>query len=416
MSDQDAIAAITDTLRRLITMGVQNVGGAQVVTKPPNEVSSGGPDKLVNLFLFQTDVDGSLRNEDQLDLVPGETGDPPLPLVLHYLITPFVRGGNEIIAHQLLGGAIRALHQYPVLGRAELSGATVSSDVAQQPDRIRISWRPLGEKDIHSLWSAFQTPYRMSVAFEVRPVLIDSTRPPRTPVPVITRGRHDEGPTAHANVTSLFPELVTAVPANKQTAARSGEPVVLHGSSLDAQTVEVRLSHPLVADPITLPVASQDVTASEVRFTLDGVPAGFPAGLWSVRLALTNVNVVGDIEEKTTTVTNDVPLTIAPRIVHLKPAVMPGSRNTTDLQVTLTYSPAALPGQQVLLLLDGRAAKPDHTEPPTPVDSPRFTFPDIAPGRHFVRVRVAGVDSVLIDRSGDKPVLDPGQTITVKEP
>jgi hypothetical protein len=416
MSDEDAIAAVTDTLRRLITVGVENVDGAQVVTKPPNEVAAGGQDKLVNLFLFQTDVDGSLGNEDRLDLAPGETGDQPLPLVLHYLLTPFVRDGNDVIAHQLLGGAIRVLHQYPVLDPVELGDAMVPSNVAQQLDRIRISWQPMGEKDIYSLWSAFQTPYRMSVAFEVRPVLIDSKRPPRTPVPVVKRGRQDEGPVARGDVASPFPELVSAVPANKQTVARSGERVALRGANLAAETVEVRLSHPLVAGHIAIPVASADVTTTEVWFTLDGGPEKFPAGLWSVGLVLTDVIVVDGVEEEVTTVTNDVPLTVAPRITGLGSTVTPGVGGTVVLQVELAYAPLALPGQQVLLLLDGRAAAPDVTAPAQPAASPRFTFPDTAVGKHLVRVRVAGVDSVLIDRSGDKPVFDPGQTMTVVAP
>ncbi|HEV2777781.1 MAG TPA: DUF4255 domain-containing protein [Actinophytocola sp.] len=416
MSDEDAISAVTDTLRRLVAVGVESVGGAQVITKPPNEMASGGQDRLVNLFLFRTDVDGALRNEDRLDLVAGEIGDQPLPLVLHYLLTPFVRDGNDVVAHQLLGAAIRILHQYPVLDPAELDGSAVPSNVAHQLDRIRITWQPLSEKDIYSLWSAFQAPYRMSVAYEVRPVLIDSTRAPRTPVPVLKRGRQDEGPVARGDVESPFPELLEAVPENGQTVARSGEQVVLRAANAVAQSVEVRLSHPLVAEPVTIPIPPQDVTANEVRFALAGAPDAFPAGLWSVALALTDVLTVDGVEQPVTTVTNEVPLLIAPRITVVEPAVSPDTDGTVVLRVTLGYTPAALPGQPVLMLLDGRAAAPDVTDPPQPPDSPRFTFRHTAPGRHLIRIRVAGVDSVLIDRSGDRPEFDPTQSIIVEEP
>jgi hypothetical protein len=43
-----------------------------------------------------------------------------------------------------------------------------------------------------------------------------------------------------------------------------------------------------------------------------------------------------------------------------------------------------------------------------------FRFPDSLPaGPAWVRLRVDGVDSVLLDRSGNVPVFDPGQTVTV---
>jgi hypothetical protein len=327
--------------------------------------------------------------------------------VLHYLLTPFVKDGNDVIAHQLLGAAIRILHQFPVLDPAELDGTGVVSDVAHQLDRIRITWQPMSEKDIYSLWSAFQTPYRMSVAYEVRPVLIDSTRAPRTPVPVLKRGGQDEGPVARGDVESPFPALLEAVPENRQTVARFGEQVVLRAVNVVGQSVEVRLSHPLLTEPVTIPVPAQDVTVDGVRFTLAGTPETFPAGVWSAVLVLT--------VDGATTVTNEVPLVIAPRITGTELTVLPDVDETVVLQVKLDYAPLALPGQQLLLLLDGRAAAPDVTDPPQP-ESPRFTFSGTTLGEHLVRVRVAGVDSVLIDRSGDKPEFDPTQTITVEGP
>ena len=49
-----------------------------------------------------------------------------------------------------------------------------------------------------------------------------------------------------------------------------------------------------------------------------------------------------------------------------------------------------------------------------PTDPLVFEFPDsLAAGSHWVRLRVDGADSVLLDRSGPAPVFDVTQQITV---
>ncbi|MGH3796778.1 MAG: DUF4255 domain-containing protein [Pseudonocardiaceae bacterium] len=407
MSDARAIEAVTATLVRLVDDAVKEVGGARAIAQPPHEVQTNGDPLQVNLFLYQTDVDGALRNEDAPDRLPGETGDPPLPLVLHYLLTPYVRDGKDIDAHRLLGLAVRALQEQALLSRTQLADAAPFSDVAQQLERIRITWQPLGEKDIYSLWSAFQTPYRLSTAFEVRAVLIDSRRPPRTPVPVLKRGRQDEGPVARGDLESPFPELTAAVPAGNQPAARLGEQVVLRGANLAAQTVEVRLSHPLVPDPVTIAVPAADAGADQVQFSL----GDHPAGLWSVSLALGTV-VTGD---QVSTVTNEIPLAIAPKITNVPMDV--GRDAAGAATIKLTCAPAPLPGQPMLLLLGGRAVPPDPPpvppSPPQPPDHPQFTVTKAEVGKHLVRLRIGGVDSLLIDRSGQRPRFDDTQTVTV---
>ncbi|MGW2250053.1 DUF4255 domain-containing protein [Kitasatospora sp. NPDC001660] len=398
MSDEEAIAAVTRTLSGLVLSALADVPGAGVDTRPLDELADSTRDKLVNLYLFQADVDGSLRNADRPDLAPGETGEPPFPLTLHYLVTPFVKRDPGLDAHRLLARAVRVLNDNPVLQRGELAAFAPESDVAKQLDRIRITWQPFGEKDIYSLWTAFQTPYRMSVAYEVGVVLIDGHRPPTAPVPVLTRGADDRGPTAQGFLPLGAPALDAAVPPDGQPAVRPGEAAVLHGSGLagDSASAEVRLSHPLLPAPVV--VAPDELTDAEARFT---VPAGTAAGLWSAGLSLAG------------RITNEVPLAVAPRITHLPAQVVRHADGSALIE--LRHSPAALPGQPVLLVLDGRAVPPDPPAPgvPRPPGHARFTVPDATPGRHLVRLRVAGVDSLLVDRSGARPAFDPSQAVTV---
>jgi hypothetical protein len=414
MSDARAIEGVTATLLQVIDDAVNSgpgafPGGVKVVAKPPHEVQTDVDQLQFNLFLYRTEVAAGLRNEDPLDLTPGESANPPLPLVLHYLMTPYVQSGKDLDAHRLLGLAARAFNEHAVLGRTELTDSSGAfSDVATQLDRIRITWVALAESDIYSLWSAFQTPYRLSAALEVRPVLIDGTQPPNAPLPVIRRGDDDRGPVAEAQPGSPYPELSSAAPPNSQTAARPGESVHLLGINLVAQTVTAVLTHPLLVDAVPLPAA--DVTDTDVRIDLPAGAGAPQAGLWSVTLQLTNTVAGTDV----TAFTNAVPLSIAPRITSAMPmnvALDPQGA----AQIALTCEPAVLAGQPVFLVIGSRAVAENRAATGTPVTGSALAFAaeHQQPGSYVMRLRVGGVDSLVVDRSQVPPVFDATQSVTV---
>ena len=131
MSDARAIEAVTKTLLQVIDDAVNTgpqafPGGVKVVAKPPHDVETDVEQLQVNLFLYRTEIASGLRNEDPPDLRPGETANPPLPLILHYLITPYVQGGKDLDAHRLLGLASRAVHEQAVLSQALLNDSSGS--------------------------------------------------------------------------------------------------------------------------------------------------------------------------------------------------------------------------------------------------------------------------------------------------
>jgi hypothetical protein len=69
------------------------------------------------------------------------------------------------------------------------------------------------------------------------------------------------------------------------------------------------------------------------------------------------------------------------------------------------------PEQRVVLLVgDIEVLARPH---PTRTDTLTFVSRPIAPGEYFVRLRVDGVDSLLVDRSSTPPVFDPDQKVTI---
>jgi hypothetical protein len=101
-----------------------------------------------------------------------------------------------------------------------------------------------------------------------------------------------------------------------------------------------------------------------------------------------------------TRTSNQVPLAIAPTITSTFPvsAKITGGNAT----VNLSFMPNILPEQAAFLLLGDReiAAAPRTAA----VRKLQFPITNATPGEHVVRLRVDGADSLLVDRSGDRPV------------
>src|SRR4029450_10954135 len=177
MSNALAIAATTATLRGLLLRGL----GIQDVTVRSLDKARGtiAADQI-NLFLYQTLPDSGWRNMDRPpSLNPGNTGHPPLPLTLYYLITAYSDDEDDTASHRLLGQAMSVLHDHPLLRARETKNATstthglADSTQHEQVERVRITLQPLTLEEMSKLWSPFQTQYRLSAAYQVSVILIE---------------------------------------------------------------------------------------------------------------------------------------------------------------------------------------------------------------------------------------------------
>lgn len=400
MSNAYAIEAVTKALREVIRGAVEELGtGARVITEPPDAARNEGNEQQVNLFLYQTAIAGSWRNEPFPVGLPGETDFPPLPLVLHYLVTPYVRDSDELIGHRLLGASMLALHDHPVLSGRELAAVGIPAEVSEHIEAIRITPVDTSVDEISKMWTAFQTQYRLSAAYEVRVVLIESDRARKTPLPVLRRGEDDRGPEAGADTAVTFPLLTEVAASGGAVAARLGEEIVLRGSNLASAQVRVRLTHPLADEPVVLTPAA--ATATEVRVVVPMTPAAVPAGLWSAAVQLADERF-----------TNEVSLTIAPRITT-DPLPTVAKEPDGSAIVRLNVEPEVLAAQRVYLLLGSVSTKAKSFE--GSVDELVFEVPDAPVGTHLTRLRVDGVDSLLVDRSVTPPRFDETQKVTVTE-
>jgi hypothetical protein len=431
MSTALAIAAVTRTLRDLLDhiadedysrlpTDCRPTNDIQVTTLPLDRVHNGDSDRSLNqlnLYLYHTEHSAAWRNMDLPRQVrPGETATPPLALNLFYTITAYGQNDSELIAHVLLGMAMRILHDHPLLGRAEIDTALPGSALDRQIERVRITPQPVSLDDLSKLWTGAQSEFRLSVAYQVAVVLIDSLRSPRTPLPVLRRGEEDQGVTAVAapgptllSVAFIDPDLAEQ-PRHGRPAGELGDVLLLNGVHLGGDPVTARLRHPALHTPLLLDTPQPGRTDSEIRFALppaaqDGVPGNWPAGFYTIEL-------VRPADALPAVSTNRLPFTLAPAVVNIDPTSRPVGQQPFDL--TVRCVPQVRTGQRVSLLVGSREFPPSSvTTPATPNDPTTVvvTVDGLAVGTHVVRLRVDGADSVPIDFSTRPPEFS--QTVTV---
>ena len=427
MSNTLAIAATTTALRNLLLTGIPardaELSDLDVTTRTPDAARNSINGTSLNLFLYRTVVNAGWSNTDLPRTANlGESGDPPLSLNLHYLITAYGRDAvdQDAVSHRVLGGAMSVLHDHPLLGAAEIGAAIQGNDLADQPERIRITSLPLTVDDMSKLWSTFQSQYRTSAAYEVTVVLIDSRRPSRAPLPVLTRGQDDRGVVA---ATGGAPVLSAMRPPRSQPAARLDEDEVVEGHHLEANPV-IRFASLLPEPSPVVELARRPRQPGEPPDRFVVRPLGLaddPDALGRWVLGFYTVTAALDPPDLPPLVSNAIAFALAPTIT-----VAPNSTGgpvAPGATLTVTCSPRARPDQRLQLLFGDQSLAPTgfiNPDPasPTFAQTPTtltFTVPPVDGGRYTVRLRVDGVDSLPVKFAGDPeiPQFDPEQQVQV---
>jgi hypothetical protein len=171
VADFPVIADVSTTLQVLLDGALTAVGAsarlhdlsAPVPTNPP----------VLTIFLYEVGEDAYSRNRpDRRRLIAPnkvEIDRAPMALMLKYLITPW--SGDAATDHRILGRAMQALYDNAIISDAQLQGGLAAE---QKPLKVTIT--PLSMDERIKVWFAVQRTYRLSSAYEVRVVDLDSTR------------------------------------------------------------------------------------------------------------------------------------------------------------------------------------------------------------------------------------------------
>jgi hypothetical protein len=160
------------------------VRGMQVRLITPHEMSEGDHEGL-SVWLYRVLRDDQRLNDPPRRPTPFEIEPVPLPLRLHYLVTPITSRANEgdpETEQYLLGKVLQIFHTHP-----RLRGADLKEELAGSQSELCVRLESMTLDEITRVWEALEGSYQLSVSYEVSLVEIASARQPPgvTPVTVV---------------------------------------------------------------------------------------------------------------------------------------------------------------------------------------------------------------------------------------
>ncbi len=394
MGDHRVIAGVSRTLRTLLKDRMEDTGSS-VTLLPPDEDPQNGTEKRVNLFLFQVEENEHLKN--QQFPAPGSAAGPkppPLSLNLHYLLTAF-KGQDTEGAQELLGDAMRVLHDYSIVTK-KLPQLRAASTNGEQPpvlddrlqeeyEQVKLNLEPLSVSEMSEIWTAFTVPYRLSVAYSVSVVQIESEHPGRTVrlVGEPPRAGPEVHPAAHGSPKILELRVIRhddpSEKAYPYPHVRIGDTVVIIGRNFVDGETRVALGGVDVTGSASVTDGRIDVTVPD--------DSNLRPGPLAVQLQQNIIERPAPAESLKAT-SNRSYLALVPEVKKLTPdpIVAPGP---LTIEGTRLYEPDV---ENVSFIGDAVIQETNYTTKTT--SKIRLDIPDLDPGTYPVRVRVGRMESV----------------------
>ena len=217
----DSRSAIGELDLLLRSTLVHDTSAALVDIGRPEASATGTAGPKYNLFLYQLDHDGHLRNR------PLDAGQqPPIWLVAHYLLTAYDEDleSDSELAHNLLGEGLIALREMNFIHPTAVA-------LSENPEPLKVTFDSADADLLSKLMQGADEKYRCSSAFQVRPLMIAGGVPPAYVPLVKTVGPADEG-------AEVVPSLGPVVEAVTPERFEAGDEIALSGTDLgDAEEI-----------------------------------------------------------------------------------------------------------------------------------------------------------------------------------
>jgi hypothetical protein len=153
-------------------------------------VSLGTPDDMegasqfgLSIWLYRLVRDDQTLNQPPWRPSPNKIRRRPLPLRLHYLLTPIISsqsgGGTPETEQHILGRVLQTFNDTPLLTGADLSDA-----FAGQGIELAVRLETLELENLARLWDSLERSYQLCLSYEVGVVPIESASEDISGVPV----------------------------------------------------------------------------------------------------------------------------------------------------------------------------------------------------------------------------------------
>ncbi len=126
----------------------------------------------ISIFLYRTTVSTARRNLPPKIGPDGKKYRPPLPLDLHYMITPWAKKAET--QHLLLAWSMRVLDDSPTLGSGYLNSFDPEDEPFGADETVDLVFEPTSIQDMLSIWEVGKPNIQVSATYVARVVPIDS--------------------------------------------------------------------------------------------------------------------------------------------------------------------------------------------------------------------------------------------------
>lgn len=359
---KQAIGAVSELLKSQLTL--ETSANTVDIGRPEETSGSNGP--KLNIFLYQMDFDGQLRNH------PFDEGQrAPLWIVLRYLLTAFDEGkeSDTSDAHKLLGEGLLALNQMNFIEPSVLA-------LADNPEPLKITFDWADSELLSKIMQGTDDKYRLSAAFQVRPVMIAPSVPPHYGLPVKT-----VGPPAEEGV-AIMPSLGPKLESVRPEKFTQGETITLSGLGIGTVIEEVRLGS--IGFPVTA------AKSGEIQAVMNPNP-DLSAGSYPV-------TAIRTLKGDQIISSNAVLGTLLPTLINATPGALTESAGLFSGDLTLIGELLGGPDDSILvafyqdgeivLMIEGAGAL-DQTTLTVNVDSENA----LPPEDYFIILRVNGAQA-----------------------
>ena len=147
-------------------------GGTMVVSLDTPEEMNRRHEEGLSIWLYRVVRDEQRLNDLPVRIDRDHLQPPPLPLRLHYLVTPLTEhatGATTENEQLILGRVLQCLHTRP-----QLRGADLRSDFEGTTTSLQVRLEALSLEEITRVWQALDASYQLSVSYEVSVVDIAS--------------------------------------------------------------------------------------------------------------------------------------------------------------------------------------------------------------------------------------------------
>ncbi len=177
-SIRGATLTLKELLRQHITLSLEpQLKDVPIDIRSPKEMKENNVSLGISVWLYRVTRNEHMVNDPPTRVSRNQLSRHPLPVNLHYLVTPL---SDDPEAEQALLGRILQVFNDHVI----LRGSDLKNSLAGSEQELRITLEALSLEELSRIWNALEASYQLSVTYMVQVIVIESHKEPVQVSPV----------------------------------------------------------------------------------------------------------------------------------------------------------------------------------------------------------------------------------------